>query len=296
MLGFAFANPAIMLACLDYSAWVPKQMGAPTAEELAALAKFLKATKDDPRRKLVIVAGPNGGCETLRFFQANAAAAGLSLDGVVVGVADAAERLRELPGITIADGLVGPTGQVTNAKWDLDEVLTGAATGVLTGAPVKFVDGTAKLAPVMAAAKLPRQPKKKAEKSKAVAPAPPKRTAPRPDALGALFNQVLAGATTEKKQAKAAGWVAAQIEGLFDQAGWKTACDKMADYGIKVELVKAAVRLLKENGSLAKLRSAGLMDDLAAAATKYGVDVEDLEWLDARWPLRNMKSDTHQSA
>ena len=302
MIGLAFANPAIVMAFIHNPTYRPHQVIDGSPAELAKIKQFLSV--QDKRKKFMCIGGPNGGCDVLRFIKANAITAGIDLSNVIVAVADAAERLQTLKGVKIVDAEAGPDGRLRHVRWDrIEECLADAAPGLDEPVKAAVVAAVEPVDNKLPEIKLPRPPSKPVEPlakpksltAKAAKPAPVEpapvpviKVLARKGSLADLFDPLLAEATTDERRERAGQWVAAQIEGLLDKASWKKACEKMTIYGMRPEAVKAAMKTLKKNSLMLKLRDAGVFPDLSAGAVKFDVDLDDLKWLDAHWPLQNM--------
>lgn len=107
--------------------------------------------------------------------------------------------------------------------------------------------------------------------------------------LAALFDGPLGVLDQTKRRDRAAGWVAARIQGLLDKASWQAAAAKLEAWGVQMDQLTNGFRTVKETGLLDKLRAACPMvvdgASIPAAANHTGASAEDLQWLHARWPL-----------
>lgn len=265
--GFGFANPNVLLAVIKYSKYIPIPLFEATQKSYKSVQDSWKTYKNDKRRKVLLVRG----LDTLERLKADAP---IDLSQAIVTVFDSLNKLAAHKFVMLADATPGtakdPTVPTYTVRpFDLDTVLEASMVGLPEDVEP------------------PPAPEPPQEAAVETQPVPEKAPKQRPDSLSALFDGYLASIEDEQKRQKAASWVAARIEGLLDKESWDKALGKMQGWGVEPELIRAAMRLLRETGRLAALRTAyqSVMDGAKpkAAAVEAGVAVSDLRWLLERW-------------
>lgn len=276
MLGFAYANPNLAVMIQKYKLYVSELIKNDSPAELEAVGKFIKRSADDPRRKVLWIAG----IQTLRRVQQEYPAE--KLGDVLIGVFDAGDKLMKDPNIKIVDAELEAKTEADRVhqtwkmhQFDLESVMRDAAGGYELPKPGKIVtpDAPVKLTPVTS------------------------RRGPPADSLPKLFDPMLASISTEKnRRAKVAGWIAAKIEGVLDKESWAKSMELVDKWGGSSELIKGAWRAYRDAGHLATSKAAvkaivveGL--DVEIAAQVHSARQFDLEWLNANWPFENLSAE-----
>jgi hypothetical protein len=273
MLGFAFASSNIAVMWQDYKKYVSEVIKNDSATEIESVGKFLKRTASDPRTKVLWV----DHVTTLKRIQQDWPAEKMA--GVLIAVFDVPENLAK-EGIKIVDAELEAKTDSEKARhtstmhrYDLSAAMEGASLGYAEAAKAapKFVqpDAPTKLSPAGTL----------------------KRSVPQ-DSLVKIFDPMLE-AVPAPKRAKAAGYIAARLEGILTKEEWIKVLGRIEKYGLAPELVKAGVRTYRDAGHLKPLREAVrsvVVDsvELDIAAQVANARSSDLDWVNTNWPLSNI--------
>ena len=281
MLGFAFCNPVMAVVLQDYKIYISEVIKDDSPEQLELVRKFMKRYANDPRQKVLWLNGLN----VLRRVQQDHPAEKMS--SVLFGIFDLGDELAKNPNITIvdaslkpADGDKGKHRTFQLHKYDMNAALADAVTAADFG----YIKSAKE--PVVAT------PKITVKADATVVPAKAKKQSSPPDSLQKLFEPMFAQ-IPEPKRAKAAGFVAARIEGILSKEEWGKAVLRIEKYGVPAELVKAALRTYRDAGHLKPLRAAvravvvdGVEQETAAQVAN--ARQVDLSWINQNWPLENL--------